>query len=54
MEETGSSNIINKKKWSSKTNLYDNYLSKKSKKLGKNQNRVSMKVNSDSTQLNAR
>ena len=45
--------MINKKS-SSKTNLYDSYLSKKSKKPGKNQNRASMKVNSDSTQLNAR
>ena len=38
---------------SSKTNLYNNYLSQKPNKPGNNQNRASMKANLDSTQLNA-
>ena len=52
MEEIGSSNIINKIS-SSKTNLYNDYLSEKLKKPGNNQNKASMRVNSDSIQLNA-
>ena len=36
-----------------KTNLYNDYLSEKPKKPRNNQNRANMKVNSDSTQLNA-
>ena len=52
MGETGSSNMINNIS-SSKKNLYIDYLSEKPKEPGNNQNKASMEVNSDSTQLNA-
>ena len=51
MGETGSNNMINKFS-SSKTNLYNDYLSEKPKEPGNNQNKASMEVNLDSIQLN--